>query len=257
MTQRRITPRWAAALAVLAALPLLLSSDAGAVAHTHHRTHHARLHASSQPGLAAPGRRSQNWSGYVAQGHGAKFTSIEGSWVVPAVDCASTPNGNAAMWVGLDGAGSHTVEQTGTFSQCDHGAASYAAWYEAYPAPSIILPDPVAPGDTLTAHVTNTAPRTFQLVLTNVSKGWTSTNTITVRGRLASAEAIAEAPAVNGQFVPLANFGSVAFSGVSVNGSPLAAAHPIAVSMVSVGGVLKAEPGPLSSDSFSVGWRHT
>jgi hypothetical protein len=160
------------------------------------------------------------------------------------------------MWVGLDGAGSHTVEQTGTFSQCDHGTPSYAAWYEAFPAPSVILPEPVAPGDTMTATVTNTGPQTFDLVLTNQSRGWTSTNPIRVSGRLASAEAIAEAPSLMGQLLPLANFGSVGFSGVTVNGAPLAAARPFAVTMVSAGGITKAVPSPLSSGSFSVGWRH-
>jgi hypothetical protein len=160
------------------------------------------------------------------------------------------------MWLGLDGAGSHTVEQTGTFSACDSGVAQYAAWYEAFPASSILLPDPVAPGDRMTATVTNTSPQLFQLVLSDQSKGWTETNNVRVNGRLVSAEAIAEAPSVLGQVVPLANFGTASFNNVTVNGAPLAASAPVAVTMASPGGVVKAVPGALSGGDFSVGWRH-
>jgi hypothetical protein len=238
---------------------LALGDPAGAlVGHTHSRTHHPHLHASSQPALdAGRGQRrptSQNWAGYVAQG--GKFTSIRGSWTVPAVDCTSTPTGVVAMWVGIDGAGSHTVEQTGTFSACEHGAPSYAAWYEAFPASSTIIANPVGPGDTMTATVTNTGPQTFNLVLTDNTRGWTSSNPIKVRGRLVSAEAIAEAPSVLGQIVPLANFGSVAFHDVTVNGGPFTTAGAQPVTMATLSGVVKASPGPLSGGSFEVNWRH-
>ncbi|MBV8958604.1 MAG: hypothetical protein JOZ37_13500 [Actinobacteria bacterium] len=233
---------------------------AGALQHRHHRNHrHETPHTSSQPGdlKAARTRKtiSQNWSGYVASG--GRFTTVSGSWTVPAVNCSSTPNGVVALWVGIDGAGSKTVEQTGTFSACDQGSASYAAWYEAFPASSIILPNPVGPGDNMSATVTNTGPNTFSLVLTNNSRGWTSTNNIQVRGRLASAEAIVEAPSLHGQIVPLADFGSTGFSNVTVNGAPLSSTRGLQpVTMASLGGVVKAVPSVLSGGSFSVSWRH-
>ena len=264
MQHRRLRPRrtttglTALAAAVLVAVATVHPADA--LQHSHRRNHHPQaLHASSQPGLLEMRRTrktiSQNWSGYVATG--GNFTSVSGSWTVPPVDCSSTPNGVAAMWVGIDGAGSKTVEQTGTFSGCDGGSPQYAAWYEAFPASSVLLSQPVGPGDTMTATVTNTGPSAFALVLTNNSRGWTSTNNIQVRGRLASAEAIAEAPSVHGQIVPLANFGTVGFSNVTANGSPLSAARQVVpVTMQSLTGVVKAVPSGLSGGSFSVSWRH-
>jgi len=264
MHHRRLRQRWitigAVALGAATVVAVMSTGSADALHHSHRHTHHHQgVHASSQPGLLQAARTrktiSQNWSGFVASG--GKFTSVSGSWTVPAVDCSSTPNGVAAMWVGIDGAGSKTVEQTGTFSACDQGNTQYAAWYEAFPASSILLPNPVGPGDTMTATVTNTAPNTFSLVLTNNSRNWTSTNVIQVRGRLASAEAIAEAPSVHGQIVPLANFGTVSFSNVTVNGSPLSSARQVMpVTMQSLTGVVKSVPSALSGGSFSVSWRH-
>jgi hypothetical protein len=267
MRKRRITQRRnpiiaVALLALLAMVVGSMSPAGAALRHSHRRTHrHHMPHADSQPGVTQPEidaartkKTSQNWSGYVASG--GKFTSISGSWTVPSVNCSSTPDGVAAMWVGIDGAGSRTVEQTGTFSLCDHGTASYAAWYEAFPAPSVMLPDPVGAGDVISATVTNTSPQMFQLVLTNQSRGWTSTNTVRVNGRLASAEAIAEAPSVQGQITPLADFGTVGFSNVAVNGAPLSSSRAIPVTMASPAGVVKAVPGGLSGGSFSVTWRH-
>lgn len=256
-TDRRIIAALAAA--VFTMTTVALTAPAGAARdHTHHRNHR-RPHGSSAPAALTAGRTgkttSQNWSGYVARN--GTFTSISGSWTVPAVDCSSTPNGVAAMWVGLDGAGSHTVEQTGTFSICDGGVASYGAWFEAFPASSVRISNTVAAGDGMTATVTNTAPQAFDLVLTNKTRGWTSTNPITVRGRLASAEAVAEAPSLQQQIQPLANFGTVSFSNVTVNGAPIDNVAPQAITMAALGGrITKAVPGPLAGGSFSVSWRH-
>ena len=259
--RHRLTMIGATALGAAVLVAVTAVAPAGAAQHRHHRDHrHEFPHTSSQPGdlKAARTRKtiSQNWSGYVASG--GRFTSVSGSWTVPSVNCSSTPNGVAAMWVGLDGAGSKTVEQTGTFSACDQGTASYSAWYEAFPASSILLPQPVGPGDTMTASVTNVAPNSFSLVLTNNSRGWTSTNNVQVRGRLVSAEAIAEAPSLHGQTVPLADFGTVSFSNVTVNGSPLASiGKAVPVTMASLSGVTKAVPSTLAGGNFSVTWRHT
>jgi hypothetical protein len=263
MHHRRLRQRWITIgpVALGAAVLVAVSStgSAGALHHSHRRDHHHQaVHASSQPGLLEASRTkktiSQNWSGFVA--NGGKFTSVSGSWTVPTVDCSSTPDGVVALWVGLDGAGSRTVEQTGTFSACQQGSASYAAWYEAFPAASILLSNPVGPGDTMSASVTSVGSNTFTLVLTDNSRGWTSTNNIQVRGRLASAEAIVEAPSVHGQIVPLANFGTAGFNNVVVNGSALAAVHPTPVTMATLSGVIKAVPGPVSGGSFSVAWHH-
>ncbi|HTT87825.1 MAG TPA: G1 family glutamic endopeptidase, partial [Acidimicrobiales bacterium] len=108
---------------------------------------------------------STNWSGYAvtyASG-GNLFSTVSGSWAVPAVSCPNKPQ-ESAFWVGIDGfqSTSTTVEQVGTDSDCvkgtkkHPGGPSYYAWWELYPSPTITIPTsnyPVVPGDTINAEV--------------------------------------------------------------------------------------------------------
>ena len=59
----------------------------------------------------------------------------------------------AAFWDGLDGYNSGSVEQTGTIGYCSGATAKYYAWYEMYPAGSVVYSQPVAPGDEISASV--------------------------------------------------------------------------------------------------------
>src|SRR5438105_2174985 len=65
---------------------------------------------------------SGNWSGYAATGGG--FTSVSASWVQPAVSCTSKTT-YSSFWVGIDGDGSNSVEQTGSEADCSGGRAVY------------------------------------------------------------------------------------------------------------------------------------
>ena len=71
-----------------------------------------------------------NWSGAAKTGSG--FTSVKSSWTEPSVTCNST-NDLMAPWVGIDGYGSSSVEQTGVATDCSSGHPVYQAWYEMYP----------------------------------------------------------------------------------------------------------------------------
>jgi Peptidase A4 family len=55
------------------------------------------------------------WIGYVAVSAQCTFGSVIGQWVQPAITCPCHDKGEqeASFWVGLDGSGSPTVEQTG------------------------------------------------------------------------------------------------------------------------------------------------
>jgi hypothetical protein len=245
----RVIPTAARLLAVPAAL-LLVTAPAGASAHAHTRSH---SHAQSNPNWFLGKGRSVNWAGYVSQG--GPFNSVAASWTVPAARCDVTPNAASAAWVGLDGSGSRTVEQTGTLSSCSGGAPAYAAWFELFPKPLSIISQPVGPGDSMSASVVAQGKSSFVLSITDNSRGWTANLPAQRRARRASAEVVAEAPSGFGGVLPLADFGSVGFSGATVNGAPLANSGPIAVNMVSRSGVLKAATGPLSGGSFSVTWR--
>src|SRR5262245_38418315 len=90
------------------------------------------LHAHHAPAIVLHHRdrfaTSSNWSGYAVTGAPGSVTDVQGSWVVPAVTCSGGPNQYAAIWVGIDGFNSNTVEQTGTDSDCQNGTPTYYAW---------------------------------------------------------------------------------------------------------------------------------
>jgi Peptidase A4 family len=209
----------------------------------------------------APGRATENasssWSGYAVTGHGP-YTSVSANWVQPAVDCARTPTGYSAFWVGLDGYTSSTVEQTGTEADCSSGSPVHYAWYEMYPAPPVNYDNPVAAGDVMSASVTYRGDGVFRLTLSNTTRGWTRT----VSPRLpqaarGSAEVVAEAPSGTGGVLPLADFRSVVFSGATLDGASLTpAAGGLDSITMAGGGTVKARPGPLSNGRFSDTWYH-
>jgi hypothetical protein len=107
--------------------------------------------------------------------------------------------------------------------------------------------------------VTTNGSGSFTLTITDSTQGWTNTtNARLKRAQLASAEVIAEAPSSSGGVLPLANFGTVSFSGATVNGSVLTSSTPHldAITMQS-GSTVKAQPGSMSNGSFSVAWKHS
>jgi hypothetical protein len=198
---------------------------------------------------------STNWSGYAVSGFGP-YTSVSSSWTQPAVNCVKTPTGWSAFWVGLDGDSTNTVEQTGTEADCSSGAATYYAWYEMYPKYPVNYVNPVSAGDSFTASVTYVGRGYFNLTLSDTTRGWSRTTTQRLKSaRRGSAEAIAEAPSGGGGVLPLADFGTVGFTGAAVDGSPLTSSTPGVepITMVSASAV-KAAPSAVSSGSFSDTW---
>lgn len=164
---------------------------------------------------------STNWAGYAADGVSGTFTSVTATWVQPAVSCTSQ-NTYSSYWVGLDGDNTSTVEQLGTEADCSGGSPSFYAWFEMYPRPGYYISNVnVRPGDSYTASVTYRGSGRFLLSLTdNTTRASFSTTQKLGSARLASAEAIVEAP-WSGGVLPLADFGKANFSGAMANGSPL------------------------------------
>jgi Peptidase A4 family len=167
-------------------------------------------------------QQSQNWAGYVVHSsNGSNFSSVSGSWTQPAVSSTSG-QGYSAFWVGLGGAGqqSQALEQVGTSSDVVDGQATYYAWYELVPAPETQLNLAIHPGDHITGKVTVngssvTVSLSDQTTGQSVSKTATTSNPDT-----STAEWIAEAPSSQSsdgsiQTLPLANFGTVTFTGAS------------------------------------------
>jgi hypothetical protein len=197
---------------------------------------------------------SSNWSGYSAIN--GRYTSVSANWTQPTASCTSATT-YSSFWVGLDGDGSNTVEQTGTSADCSGGSPRYYAWYEMYPKFPTNLSLTVRPGDHMSGSVTTNGNGAFTLTIRNVTTGQTYTTSQRLNhAKLASAEVIAEAPSGSGGVLPLTNFGSANFSSATVNGQSIGSFNPDRIDMVS-GGVTKATTSALSGGtSFSVTWKH-
>jgi hypothetical protein len=162
-----------------------------------------------------------NWSGYAV--HASGFHAVVANWVEPQVTCNSNRD-LFAPWVGIDGYGSSTVEQTGVATDCSSGHPEYAGWYEMYPAAPVYYANAVAAGDHFTARVSRNAS-TYTLTLTNHTKGWTKRTTKSLStARNVSAEVIMESPTA-----AYPDFGRVNFTGARVDGATLASVRPTAL----------------------------
>ncbi len=216
--------------------------------HKHTRHRHAAWVAavagalalgSAPSALAAGGdigeATSANWAGYVVggsqSGASQQFLSVSGSWVEPSASCTSGI-GVAAFWVGLGGSSeqSGALEQVGTQMQCDSsGASSQWAWYELVPAAPVKLDIAIKPGDHVSARV-SVSGTTVNVSISDQTTGASASKTLEMDNPdVSSAEWIAEAPSecssndasetANCTPLPLANFGTVSFTGASATAS--------------------------------------
>src|SRR3954468_4880177 len=110
--------------------------------------------------------QSNYWFGY-NQGTLEKgnklFNSISGNWTVPtATQHTAGQDESSSDWIGIGGGcidanctvGDNTLIQTGTEQDVDaSGNASYSAWYELIPAPSLGINMTVGPGDQMHADI--------------------------------------------------------------------------------------------------------
>src|SRR5271167_2770032 len=232
-----------------------------------------RQHAPMRLHRRVPGKtQTENWSGYAVTG--SSFTDAKASWHVPEVDCSKTPNTYSAFWVGFDGYSNGTVEQNGTDSDCSGTTPVYYAWYEFYPAGSVLIKDvPVSPGDVMSAEVSYNGSE-FTLYIKNETTGKSHSRTKAVPGaQRSSAEWIAEAPCCTqgGGILPLADFGKANFgedkTGVggtnyATDSSTSGPIHAFGssveeITMVSSKNVVEAVPTSLTKDgtSFTVAWK--
>ncbi|MGH3627044.1 MAG: G1 family glutamic endopeptidase [Sciscionella sp.] len=197
-----------------------------------------------------------NWSGYAADS--STYTSVSSSWTVPSVSCNSSSD-LYAPWVGLDGYGSRSVEQTGVATDCSSGSPVSSGWYEMYPASPIYYStssNPVRAGDHITASVNRTSSPdangdyTYTLKLTDSTQNWSKTTTKKYAGANSSAEVIIESP-------PAAypDFHSVDFTGSTVDGNSLSGANPTALDAYS-GSTQETTAGRLNGGDFSIAYDH-
>jgi hypothetical protein len=162
---------------------------------------------------------SADWGGYAVSSDLIKpqglVTSVSGSWIIPEV--TNSANSYSAAWIGVGGQYDESLIQTGTEHIWLNNSAVYMAWYELLPQDSIQLNMTVTPGDVITASVTlqDAASKTWSIEITNISKGQTFRQSFFYDSSMLSAEWIVERPTVNNLQFPLANFGSITFTGCS------------------------------------------
>jgi hypothetical protein len=232
---------------------------------------------------------SSNWAGYVAVPSakvGSSFSSVSGTWTVPAVSCTAGRQTYSAAWVGLGGfhENSSALEQIGTNAECNSaGTAVYSTWYELVPAGPVNLRAGVHAGDQMIASVT-VKGKDVTLRIRDLSTGTSVSKTKRVsKLDISSADWIVEAPAscaTAGRctILPLAKFGTVAFSQATATAKQhtgtiddadwtltaielqqqagVGARGPGAFRDASARAVTSATPSPVSSadGSFAVSW---
>jgi Peptidase A4 family len=83
--------------------------------------------------LAAPTAGKTMYTGYEVIGPYSTLR-VEGSWVVPTANCATTPNSASNISVIIDGIdGEGDAMEIGTYQNCVHGVAEYGAFVNVYP----------------------------------------------------------------------------------------------------------------------------
>jgi hypothetical protein len=191
-----------------------------------------------RPIVSVSANQSQNWSGYnqgaLEQG-GKLFSHVTGDWNVPTATAHT--KGTAAFsssWVGIGGgcvdAGcaltDGTLIQAGTEQDVDaSGHASYSAWWELIPAPSVTITTmPVKAGDHMHVDIGSTAPGLWSMTVKDVTTGKSFGQTVPYSSTEASVEWIEETPVVidnNGSVGvgPLPNLSTVTFDLAAVNGA--------------------------------------
>lgn len=211
---------------------------------------------------------STNWSGYAGTSSFGTITDVKASWTVPTVSCSAPQEQAAALWVGIDGYASGTVEQTGTESECLRGKPNYFAWYEFVPTVGATTIDmDIQPGDQISAEVAY-SDRHFVSTITNQRTGQTFSFTASVpTARRSSAEWIVETPSSRRGFLPFPDFGTAYFgpdfTGIAnsttatISGQTLPLAllpNLTAITLVTSDGITLAVPSPLTpaGTSFTV-----
>lgn len=249
------------------------------------RATRGKAHAVVKRGLivhAPPFQVSPNWAGYVIPSS-SPVTEVAGDFTVPTLDCGKTPNAGGSTWVGTGGAGTGTGDllQTGVRTDCVGGVQdNNPGWWEEFPE----LPEvdftgmSISSGDTMEASVWQNSDGSWSTRLDDLTTGvsgvmttgdaygtildsnpgvWLdqegSTAGISYAGGL-TAEWIVEdfENLSTGQMVPFADFGTVAFSGLTTSVSSWSLTPEEQVGIGDNNGYLYAAPSAPSANGFSV-----
>jgi hypothetical protein len=225
---------------------------------------------------------SSNWSGYVVPSS-TPITAVSGRFTVPRLNCTHTTNAGESIWVGIGGGGPSAGDllQTGVRSDCIGSVQdNNPGWWEEFPE----LPETdfasmsVAAGDSMQATVSQNPDGSWTARLDDLTKGvsgvmttgggygtmldskwgvWLTeegtTATLSYAGGYTAEWIVEDFEFSDGSFVPLADFGTVAFTGLtsSVPTWTLTTAEQVGIGQRGL--LLAAPTGPDSSGrGFSV-----
>jgi hypothetical protein len=241
-------------LVTLAGGALSASSASAAIT-----AHGQRLQPS--PHLSANANQSSNWFGY---GQGALeegstlFNSITGDWTIPSASQHTAGQAEASSdWIGIGGgcidagctASDSTLIQTGTEQDVSAtGVASYDAWYELVPAPSLQISSmTVAPGDRMQASLAEVVAdsNVWTITIQDLTRGESYSTTVPYSSSHATAEWIEETPLEIGTdagFAALPNLTDPDFDSATVNGAPVKLSASEALDLTASDGTVIGTP---------------
>jgi Peptidase A4 family len=217
--------------------------------------------------LAVNANQSNNWSGYnqgTLEKNDTLFNSITGNWVVPtATQHKSGEAEDSSTWIGIGGgcidagctATDSTLIQTGTEQDvAANGKASYSAWWELVPAPSVTISGfAVHPGDTIHGDITEVVGDSdvWTITLKNVTTGASFSQTVPYPSTHTTAEWIEETPLEIGTsgtgLSAMPNLGTVTFTNATVNGAAANLAASEEMQLIDSNGNVIATPSAPNS----------
>jgi hypothetical protein len=236
MNRRLLPARAARRATVVVCVSLASFAVATASAFAAHKSHGQLLHLVPHR-LKANANSSSNWFGYnqgTLEQNGKMFNSITGDWTVPtATQHTAGQDESSSDWIGIGGgcidagctATDSTLIQTGTEQDVSSGTASYSAWWELVPAPSVTISGmTVAPGDHMHASISEVVAgsNVWTITLQDVTRGESFSQTVPYSSTHATAEWIEETPLVigtNAGFAALPNLTNPAWTSATVNGA--------------------------------------
>jgi hypothetical protein len=218
------------------------------------------------PGVRANTNQSNNWFGYnqgtLEQG-GTQFHSITGDWTVPTASSHTSGQDQASSdWIGIGGGCvdanctvfDSTLIQTGTEQDVSSsGQASYSAWWEVIPGPSLTVSMTVAPGDHMHASVAETVPgsEVWNIQIQDVTRNESYSTTVPYPSTHATAEWIEETPleiGTNAGFAALPNLSNPNFDLGTTNGAPVKLSSSEQMQLVDSSGKVIGSPSAPDSD---------
>jgi len=218
------------------------------------------------PRVRANTNESSNWFGYnqgtLEQG-GTLFHSISGDWTVPTATSHTSGQDQASSdWIGIGGGcldasctvTDSTLIQTGTEQDVSgSGQASYSAWWEVIPGPSLTINMPVAPGDHMHATIAETVPgsEVWTIQIQDVTRNESYSTTVPYPSTHATAEWIEETPleiGTNAGFAALPNLTNPNFDLGTANGAPVKLSSSEQLDLVDSSGKVIGAPSAPDSD---------